>query len=83
MSGRRLCILNCVEDAKLFLATEHRTDKCLVFSTHASVNDLLNTENIECIHLSELVENDFIIEQFKEADYLINERYNQKLCLRG
>lgn len=73
MNSRQLCILNSVKDAKLFLATKHHIDECLVCSTHASVNDFLSTENIDVIHLSELVENDFAIEQFEKADHLINE----------
>ena len=70
---KRLCILNHVQDAKLFLSKEQSMDECLVCSTHASVNDLLKTKNIDCIHLSSLIEHDFVFEQAKKVDHFVNE----------
>lgn len=69
----QLCVLNSVDDAKYYLSSEEFSNRCLLCSTHASVNDFLNTKGIDCIQLSMFLEDDFCINKYKEADIMINE----------
>ena len=69
MSLKSLCVLNCIEDAQLFLEEfSGEYDEWLTVSTHGSVNDFLKTKKLQCLELSSLMTHEFIQESYWEAD---------------
>lgn len=67
-----LCILNCVEDAKCFLSEfRYSLNEWTIVSTHSSVNDFLVTKELNCLELSSLITDDFLIHAFQKADITV------------
>ena len=74
-ANHSLCLLNCVEDAKSFLS---EFKKChhewTVVSTHGAVNDFLTTEGVDCLELSSIISDDFLIKSFRIADVVVKKK---------
>ena len=67
-----LCILNCVEDAKSFLSEfRYCLNEWTIVSTHGSVNDFLAIKGIDCLELSSLITDDFLIHAFQTTDIAV------------
>ena len=64
-----LCVLNCIEDAQLFLCEfSGKHHNWFIVSTHGSVNDYLRAKNIRSVELSSLLTHEFLQESYWEAD---------------
>lgn len=70
---KNLVILNCLDDAKhARLHMQAELKNSLFVSTHASVNDYLDSEGLSCRHLAEFIDYDKIKEIIIEAEETVN-----------
>ena len=69
MTGKKLCVFNTPADVRDFLLSrESLESEWALLSTHASVNDFLDSRGIECLQLSSLLRDDFVTRLHFEAD---------------